>query len=227
MRPLRAVSKALLTLGALLVVSQTACFGLARNAPPLRQYTLTGPTGGGPDTRSGLAVGVRRLDLASYLAVPFIVVRRGEHEITTTEFQRWGERLDEAINRVVAAHLAAWPAVRTVEVAPWSARVRHDVVVQLHVSRFEGVALPGAGGGHVAMQIGWDLIRPLDGRVLVRGTSEERSTRWRVGDYAQLVQGLDSSLLRVAGDIGRCLAGFRNDSTPPAVCGAAAAGGAR
>lgn len=225
MRPVRVVSKALLTLGALLVASPMGCFRLARNAPPLMQYTLSGPTGAGPATRPGLAVGVRRLDLASYLAVPFIVVRRGAHEITTTEFQRWGERLDEAINRVVAAHLAAWPAVRTVEVAPWPALVRHDVVVQLHVSRFEGVALPGAGGGHVEMQIGWDLIRPLDGRVLVRGSSEERSTVWRVGDYAQLVEGLDTSLVRVAGDIGRCLAAFRNDSTPPAVCGAAAGSG--
>lgn len=209
-------------------LTQAACFGLARSTPPTLQYTLTGPAGTAvAAARTGVAVGMRRLDLASYLAVPSLVVRRGEHEIVTSEFQRWGEKLDEAINRVVAAHLAMLPSVRSVEVAPWAARVQHDYVVQLHVSRFEGATSATGGADRVAMQIGWDIIRPIDGRVLVRGRSEERETRWRAGDYAHLVQGLDSSLVRVAGDIGRCLAGFRNDSTPPATCGSATAASAR
>jgi uncharacterized lipoprotein YmbA len=211
--------RTLLLVGVLLL---PACFRLARNPPPVLQYTLTGPPPNPAAMTSGITIGVRRNDLAAYLAVPSIVVRRGAHEITTSEFNRWGEKLDEAINRVVSAHLANAAGVRAVDVAPWAARAPHDFVVQLHVARFEGV-IPAVGeAARVELQIGWDILRPLDGRVLVRGTTDERDLPWRAGDYASLVQGLDSSLARVALAISRCLSGFRNDSTPPANCGTAA-----
>ena len=65
---------------------------------------------------------------------------------------------------------------------------------------------------------GWDIIRPVDGRVLVRGSTEALEGTWRVSDYAGLVSSLDAALARLARDIGRCLARFPNDSTPPARC---------
>jgi uncharacterized lipoprotein YmbA len=204
----------------------SACFKLSRNAPPTLRYTLTVPPAASRVATNGMTVGMRRLELASYLATPTIVVRRSEHEIITSEFHRWGERLDEGINRVVAAHLAAQPAIRAVDVAPWGPRAMHDVTVQLHVERFEGVTAAGGGSARVHMQISWDIVRPLDGRVLVRGSSAERDATWQEGNYDSLVRGLDASLVRVAQDISGCLAGFRNDSTPPASC-AVTAGSAR
>jgi hypothetical protein len=56
--------------------------------------------------------------------------------------------------------------------------------------------------------------------LLIRGTTDDRGAAWRVGDYAGLVVELDAALVRLAQDIRVCLAGFRNDSTPPARCGA-------
>ena len=222
------------------------CFKLSRETPPVQYFVLGGRTAasgdGGtlavapnavpPSSSSAatdgassmpnakrLAVGLRRLDLASYLAVPAIVMRRDANQITVSEFQRWGEELGDGINRVVAARLARTPPVSSVDVAPWEIRAPHDFLVQLHVTRFEGEAAPGATEGRSHLAADWDIVRPLDGRVLVRGRTEGTSAPWRVGDYAALVRGLDAALTTVAHDIGGCLARFPNDSTPPAACG--------
>lgn len=218
-----------------LLLAFTGCFKLSRETPALQQYVLsgaspasaaTGAATGAVNTaardRTGLTIGLRRLNLASYLAVPAIVVRRGDNRIVTSEFHRWGEDLDAGMNRAVASYLAGLPPVRAVEVAPWPARVRQDFIVQLHVARFEGVVDSAATEGRVHLLAGWDIIRPTSGAVLVRGNTDERGGSWRAGDYAGLVKGLDIALARLARDISACLARFPNDSTPPASCGPAA-----
>jgi uncharacterized lipoprotein YmbA len=216
---------------ALLVLA--GCFKLSRDTPRVQYFvlngaapsavasdTVTGEASGPPATSPGpgVAVGLRRIDLAAYLAVPSIVLRRGTNQLVVSEFHRWGEDLGEGINRVVAARLADTPPVRAVDVAPWAARARHDYLLQLHVSRFEGVADSAAAEGRSHLVAGWDIIRPVDGRVLVRGSTEALEGTWRVSDYAGLVSSLDAALARLARDIGRCLARFPNDSTPPARC---------
>jgi uncharacterized protein len=217
------------------------CFKLSRDAPRLQQYvlsgapqpsavaaTVTGDAAGNqtPGRRTGVTLGLRRMQLASYLSVPAIVIRRGVNELVVSEFHRWGEPLDAGINRAVAAHLASSSIVHAVDVAPWAPRARHDYLVQLHVSRFEGVAEATATEGGVHVLAGWDIIRPLDGAVLVRGTTDDRAGSWRVGDYAGLVTALDAALSRVAQDISVCLSRFPNDSTPPASCESVAGQGA-
>ncbi len=215
------------------------CFKLARESPPLRQYVLSvaappgttadAPTGSATSPRApaSLTVGLRRVDLAAYLSVPYIIMRRGTSELLTSEFHRWGEDVGDGINRVVAANLAGSPLLRAVEVAPWPLASRHNFLVQLHVTRFEGVADSAATEGRVQVTAGWEIIRPFDGKVLLRGRTDDRRESWRVGNYTGLVRGLDAALQRMARDIGTCLARFPNDSTPPAACVAAdSAGGA-
>ncbi|WP_353267610.1 PqiC family protein [Gemmatimonas sp.] len=212
------------TLLPLALLLATGCFKLSRETPPLQQFVLSGPVAANANPMpDGLAVGFRRIDVASYLAVPWLVVRRGSNEIMASEYHRWGEDLGEAINRVVAANLAGRPPVRNTDIAPWAPRARHQYLVQLHVARFEGVTdtsafAPRQADGRVHLRATWDIIRPLDGLVLIRGSSEDRSGTWRVDNYATLVSGLDSALVRLARDIGSCLSRFRNDSTPPVSC---------
>jgi len=198
------------------------CFKLSRNSPPLQQYVLSGartpiaaPT---PADTVGLTIGIRRIDLAPYLANPAIVVRRGAHEIVTSQFHRWGEDLGEGINHTVAAHLTNAPPVKAVNVAPWTARSRHDFLLQLHVSRFEGVADSTAATGTVHVRSTWDIIRPFDSAVLVRGITDYQDGRFTVGDYESLVRELNTALDRVARDIRTCLGRFRSDSLPPPSC---------
>jgi uncharacterized protein len=206
-----------LLLIALVVGALPGCFSLGRDAPPMELYVIGGA--GSPEvvaTMPGLAgvtIGVRRLHLAPYLATPAIAVRRGDHEILTSEYHRWGEDLAEGINRAVARHLGGGAQFRTVDVAPWPVRSRYDYLIQLHISRFEGVvpvegsppaAVPGETGGPrggVHVTASWEIIRQQDGTVLDRGTTEFREGGWRVGDYAALVALMDRGLVVLARDL--------------------------
>ena len=145
---------------------------------------------------------MRRLKLASYLASPFMVVRRGPNQVTFSEFRRWGEPLGAGINRVVAGMLAA-RGFRDVAVAPWPTRGRYEYLIQLDVERFEGVAPedPEATDGGVHLLVNWEVIRHEDGVVLGRGTTDYRRPGWTVGDFAGLVSMLQDGLEVLSADL--------------------------
>jgi uncharacterized lipoprotein YmbA len=189
-----------------------ACFSLGRDTPAVRHYVLGGtPTAAegalSPDP-AGVTVGLRRLDLTPYLASPSIMVRHGANRMQGSEYHRWGEDPVAGINRAFAGYLAAALPVRAVDVAPWPVRSHHDFVLQLHVTRFEGVTPEDtlALQGEAHLLASWELHRPQDGVVLARGGTDFRAAGWRVGDYAALVALLDRGLDRMAGDIVACLA---------------------
>ncbi|HUH12235.1 MAG TPA: PqiC family protein [Longimicrobiales bacterium] len=203
-----------------LLFATSACVSLGRDTPPLEQYVLgatpTAAAGAPPAGAAGMTVGLRRLDLTPYLASPSIVVRRGEHQILVSEYHRWGEDPVAGINRAFAGYLRAVPPVRSVDVAPWAVRSQHDFVVQLHVSRFEGVtpddSLAVEGEAHLRAR--WELHRPRDGGLLARGGTDYRAGGWRVGDYPALVALLDGALSRMASDIAACMARVGPASAP-------------
>jgi uncharacterized protein len=207
-------------LAPLALAALAGCVSLSRNAPDVQQYVLGGartPLAAAADS-GGLSIGIRRMDLAPYLTTPSLVVRRGDHRIEASPFHRWGEDLGEGINHTVAAHLANRAPVRHVNIAPWAARTHHDYLVQLHVTRFEGVADSAATTAGVHVVTAWDIIRPLDGALLVRGTTDYRDGRFPLGDYDAMVAALNVALQRVAEDLRGCLAQFRTDSLPPRAC---------
>jgi uncharacterized lipoprotein YmbA len=166
-------------------------------------------------------VGLRRLDLAPYLASPAIVVRRGAHQVRVSEYHRWGEDPVAGINRALAGYLAATRPVHAVDVAPWPIRSQHDFLLQLRVMRFEGVSHdPPAQFGEAQLLASWELRRPADNAVLARGDTDYRADAWRVGDYAGLVALLDRGLDQMAGEIAACMLRVR-PVTPPTAPSAA------
>jgi uncharacterized lipoprotein YmbA len=208
--------KAKLTVHAVSGLGLTAlagCFSLGRTVPPQMYYVL-GATPSAeveappPGDLDGLTIGMRRPRLASYLAIPSLVTRQGAHGIVYSEFHSWGEPLDAGINRTVAVHLEARAAFRSVDVAPWSSREARDFLVQLHVERFEGLMPdepPGANEGEVHVRATWEIIRPGDGAVLARGSTDWRRPGWQVGDYGELVSSLDAGLDVLSRDLAECL----------------------
>jgi len=184
----------------------TGCFSLARPTPLLERYVLGGAAGPGTDAGDGegLTVGLRRLDLAPYLGTPAIVLRRGAHQIVLSDLHRWGEDPALSINHAVARYLGAEDGVGAAHVAPWPADSRHEYLVQLHVTRFEGVAAaePSPGEeGEAHLQASWEIIRESDGVIVARGTTDHREAGWTVGDYAALVAMLDRGLVVLARDV--------------------------
>jgi uncharacterized protein len=191
----------------LLLASLPGCFSLGRDSPALEQYVIGGagltatmaPIAG----LEHVAVGVRRIDLAPYIASPAIVVRRGTHEVVTSDFHRWGENPADGISRAVARHMGDAASFLAVDVAPWPVRSRYDYVVQLRITRFEGVmpTEPSATEGTVHVRATWEIIRQRDETVLARGLTEHWGNGWRVGDYAGLVALLNQGLAVLAWDV--------------------------
>lgn len=201
----------------LALIALTGCFGLNRGAPSQLHFVLgsgrspagaegMGRTGEAP----GVSVGLRALRLAEYLESPLIVVRRGPHRIELSEFHRWGETLDQGINRSVAGYMAGQGAFRRVDHAPWPTRSEQDYVIQLEILRFEGAAPdgPAVTGGEALLLARWEILRGGDGALLARGTTEYHGPGWVLGDYEGLVGLLETGLGELAHDLVAALAGL-------------------
>jgi uncharacterized lipoprotein YmbA len=203
-KTMRAVSR----LMPLVLIGIAGCASLGRDSPRLEQYVLgagRSPAAAAATDASGLRIGVRRLALAAYLNTPSIVVRQGANRIIVSDFHRWSEDLGEGINRQVARYLGDAASISAVDVAPWPVRTQHDYLVQLHVTRFEGVADALATEGGARVVASWQVVRPADGAVLGRGETDYERSGWRVDDYATLVLLLDDGIEAVAGDVLTCL----------------------
>ncbi len=187
------------------VVGLSGCFSLGRDEPPMEHYVLNaGESEVRPQAPEGApSIGLRQVQLAEYLDMPFIAVRRGANRITYSDFHRWGEGLSGGINRVVARHLEAQGTFTDVDVAPWSAGATHDLLLQIHVTRFEGVAadveLPETGSVHVSAS--WNAVRMPGSVVIARGHIDQRRPDWLVGDYAGLIAALELGLSELGDDI--------------------------
>ena len=198
----------LLGIGALVTVA--GCFSLARPTPPLEEYLLGGGARAEAAARArdagGVTIGLRRLDLAPYLATTAIVVRRGSR-IETSGFRRWGEDPSAGIMRAVAVSLRAAPAVLAVDIAPWQVRAPHDYLVQLHITHLEGVVAENAAAteGEVHVMASWEILRAQDGTLVARGETDRREAGWKVGDYLGLVTRIDNGLTGLASDVAACL----------------------
>lgn len=207
------------------LVSLTGCASLGRSSPPLEQYVLgatpapAAAAAAAPEV-AGMRIGLRRIDIATYLAAPAIVVRRGANQLVVSDFHRWGEDLGSGVGRLVARRLLEAGAAAA-DNAPWTVRTEHDYLVQLHLTRFEGVVDSAAteGGAHVAAT--WEILRPSDGAVLARGHAEYTPRGWKPDDYAALVVLLEQGLQQATGELLRCLAQVRAAAAPSSAAGAA------
>jgi hypothetical protein len=209
-RTTRPTTSATYLAGLCALLATAGCFSLARPTPPLEEFVL----GESPPTTAAapagdsheVTIGLRRLDLAPYLATTAIVTRRGAR-IVTSEFHRWGVEPGAGIMRAVRASLGAAPTIAGVDIAPWKIGVPHDYLVQLHVSHLEGVAADQktAMVGEVRVGATWEILRAQDGTLVARGETDHREAGWMVGDYAGLVARVDKALAGLAGDLAWCL----------------------
>lgn len=216
----RTIGRTLLSLAAVILVA-SGCFRLSRTSPAVERYVLGGahPAWNDEGARDSLAlsIGLRRLDLAPYLSTLAIVVRRADNEIITTGFHRWAESPGAGLNRAVSGYLAAAPGIRSVDVAPWPVRSEHDYLVQLHVTRMEGVAPAAASArGEAHLMARWEILRPSDGALVARGATDHHAGDWAVDDYAGLVTRIDGGLVVLARELVACLARLGPPAPVPA-----------
>ncbi|TVP42627.1 MAG: membrane integrity-associated transporter subunit PqiC [Gemmatimonadales bacterium] len=211
----------------------SGCFSLSRDAPPQRHYVLGAGVPGTPEAprvvtgadeeEVSTLVGLRPPRLSDYLANPYLVVRYGSHRVEFSEFHRWGEELGRGINGTLALLLSGEASGIRAVAAPWPTGAMPAYLVQLQILRFEGVvendagtsglegrgserggAQPGSGASH--LRAAWEVIRPLDGSTVARGTTDVLEPGWTPGDHEGLVRRLDSALGTLAGELAEALA---------------------
>ena len=125
--------------------------------PVTEQYVLSTEL---PVTRpvavgqSDLAVGVAAVEIPSYLLDRRIAVGRATHELTYLDNDRWAERLDKGMQRVIAANLEALLPSDRVFLSAWR---RGEVSTEVYVSirRFETDE-----DGRIVLEAHWRITSP-------------------------------------------------------------------
>ncbi|UEM02643.1 PqiC family protein [Skermanella rosea] len=141
---------------ALLVPLVAAC---AATLPPpdlhvlssLPREAATGP--GSPAAARGPAVGVEQANIPEYLDRPEIVTRSGANTIQVSQGDRWGQRLQGDVTRVVADNLRGLLPSDNVFVLPLRRREQLTYTVTLDVTSFERDA-----SGDAVLNAYWSVL---------------------------------------------------------------------
>jgi uncharacterized lipoprotein YmbA len=135
---------------------------------PSRFYTLDAPEPDPTVQSAPASVAVAAVTLPDLVDRPQLVVRRGAHEVSILETQRWGAPLRGEIARVIAANLSRELGGVPVAAYPQNAVASAKVRVSVDVQRFDST--PGEAAYVEAL---WSVRRvpggePASGRSVVR-----------------------------------------------------------
>lgn len=202
----RMAVRSALGLGLAASASLTGCLGFLKpvEGSP-RRFVLAAVEPGEVATRPNprAAIGLGAVRVASYLLDTSIVVRRGPTEIDYLPRAIWAERLDQGVQRVLAAKLeAALPAV-SVRLSTWRPA---DVAAEIHV-RLDQLDVDTAGHGE--LRAVWRVVNPANGQMLVQrdtrlrrdGPTPEADPAGTVTTLSELVGELGAELARAVGEV--------------------------
>jgi uncharacterized lipoprotein YmbA len=143
----------------------SGCLNLKPTEDLTRHFLLSVP----PDLEplpgapaEGLAVGLTPLLLPAYLDSPWLAIRANENEIRYAVSDRWGERLEKGVRRVLAANLSQFLATEQVAAEAWrSTAVAFELTVSLR--RCDLFA-----DGRVSVEGRWQLLETANANVVWR-----------------------------------------------------------
>jgi len=180
-------------------LSLSACIG--GSTPPSQFYMLEPMkmAGGGPAGASEKqAVALAPVRIPEYLDRPQIVTATAKNAYAVNELNRWAERLDDNIARVLAQNLSALTAAELV-LPNASGRAAQQAKLRVSVNILEFHADPQGQAGLVAQ---WSITRGE--AILVT-----RQTRYRElappKDYTAMVGALNECLNRLSRDLAEAL----------------------
>lgn len=185
----------LLALGAAL-----GTLGGCATSPPTRLHLLAvepdGPLAG---TRRSppLALGVGPLEVVDYLERPEIVTRRGRTSLVLAELDRWGERFEVMLGRVLRESLARLLATDAVVELPTDREVALDYRLAVQILRFEA-----DDAGEVTLEARWQLL-PRSGE---RPLRLERTVQREPIPGDRAMEGIVAAMSRALGGLARTLA---------------------
>jgi uncharacterized lipoprotein YmbA len=189
-------------------LSLTGCFGFLKPAhSAARTFVLTSlPVAPSVTARPGaLAVGVGQVKLPAYLFNTSLAVRTGTNEIDYLPSVLWAERLENGLQRVLAANLAALLSTDQVRLSAWRSE---DVSAEVYVAmqQFDVDA-----GGHGVLVAWWRILSPGGEKTLRAG--EVRLARQGPSPAGD-PPGAVATLSELVADFSRQLAQALQETTP-------------
>lgn len=158
MTPHRLRPHLILLLTLTLVLGGSGCFGLRPARDATRHLLLSAPDTGVPassaEVATNLVVGLAPVRLPAYLETPWVAVRVNDNEIRYSPVQRWGERLDQGVRRVLGVQLGRQLAPARVEARAWAPdQVTAELTVVLQHCE-------NAADGRTVVEGEWRISRP-------------------------------------------------------------------
>ena len=190
-------------------LSLTGCFGFLKPAhSAARTFVLTSlPVAPSVTAKPGaLAVGVGQVKIPAYLFNNSLAVRMGTNEIDYLPSVLWAERLENGLQRVLAANLATLLSTEQVRLSVWRSE---DVSAEVYVAmqQFDVDA-----SGHGVLVAWWRILSPGGEKTLKAGEARlARQGPPPVGDPPGAV----ATLSELVADLSRQLAQAVQETTPP------------
>ena len=172
-----------------------------------RRFVLTPIQSPEAGASSGIGVGIAQVKVPAYLANTSLAIRRGTNEIDYLPLVVWAERLDNGLQRVLAANLGALLPTDKVRMSSW--RI-DDISVEIYVTiqQFDVDAK-----GNAVFSAWWRILSPNGVKTLKSG--ETRLTRKGPAPDAD-PSGAVATLSELAGEFSRQLAQAIKESSAPA-----------
>lgn len=174
--------------------------GACASTPQTRFYTLAADPAPSPAAGFPARIAVGPIDLPDYLDRPQIVTRIDDNRLRVDEFNRWGGRFDQDIDRLLQRGLgAALGGDRVSGYRNSVANGRRDYRVAVQILRFDG-----RPGGDVVLDVAWSVIdeSTLD---VVLSRRERYTQTWDDEDYGAYAATLSDLLARLVDDIAPAL----------------------
>lgn len=145
------------------------CIGSRSAAPDYRLLTARAPVKTAT-SQSAISIGIGPVHIAQFLDRPQIVTHSGSGVLQLNDSQRWGEPLEQGIQRALLQNLAALTGAETRNF-PWRQNLTPDYAVRIDV-----IDLDKLGNGSALLEASWVLEDLKNARVIKTQQEQLRAT---------------------------------------------------
>ena len=186
-----------LLLGVLAAFALDGCALLRPHADPTRFYVLTVPSAPSTPAADGefkrWRIGLRPVEVPSYLRTKFMVVRTGTNEIHFADFDRWAEPLDQGISRVMKETLGSARNVESVALnSHGDASLDYEVTIQILACHGMRAA---TGQSSIRFATTWEVRALGTNSPAIKHGGFTAAADWDGGNYSQLATQLSAAVV--------------------------------
>lgn len=152
---------------AVIIVITISLLSACGSTPPSNFYRLNAIASDIPSQNSPV-LGIGPVTIPEYLNRTEIVLASDSNKLKLQDYDRWAERLDEGITRVVAINLASLVDTHRVARFPWRRHEVPDYGIRVAVVQFD------ARENYATLNIEWTLTSPKTNEVIQQKLSMYR-----------------------------------------------------